>query len=265
MFLADLHIHSKFSDGKHTIPEIVEFYGRRGFGAIALTDHLCESSTGLGKAARFLGHTLTPATFPIYREILKSEAMRAWDQYRMLVIPGFELTKNSISNHRSAHVLALGVSEYISADPDVADLAHQIRSAGGLSVVAHPVSTRKLEKQTYHIWDRREELASTFDAWEIASGPHLFQEVLSAKLPKLANSDLHSKRQMSSWKTIFDCERHPEALFRAIRNQELRFAFYQEREVQREFYDRADIADVDDLGNRIGSVSIRDMVIAEAF
>src|SRR3954470_10646480 len=99
MMLADLHIHSTFSDGKLTIPELVDFYGRRGFGAIAITDHLCEQSTLIGVAARYLGHTLTPATFPLYIEILKSEAERAKDQYGMIVIPGFELTKNSISNH----------------------------------------------------------------------------------------------------------------------------------------------------------------------
>src|SRR5690349_3064757 len=98
MILADLHIHSTFSDGKLTIPELVDFYGRRGFGAIAITDHLCETQTVIGKAARYLGRTLTPATFPFYRELLKSEAARAWDRYRMVVIPGVELTKNSILN-----------------------------------------------------------------------------------------------------------------------------------------------------------------------
>src|SRR5580698_10136535 len=104
MFLADLHIQSSFSDGKLTIPELVNFYGRRGFGAIAVTDHLCESQTWLGKAAGYLRRTLTDATFPLYREILRSEAERAWRMYRMVVIPGYELTKNSVSNHRSAHV-----------------------------------------------------------------------------------------------------------------------------------------------------------------
>src|SRR6476620_10831518 len=99
MILADLHMHSTFSDGKLTIPELVDLYGARGFGAIAITDHLCESSTLIGRAAHYLDRTLTPATFPLYLEILKSESLRAWDRYRMVVIPGFELTKNSVSNH----------------------------------------------------------------------------------------------------------------------------------------------------------------------
>lgn len=105
MFLADFHIHSTFSDGKLAIPEIVDLYGSLGFGAIAITDHLCENATLIGKASAYLRCTLTEASFPLYRELLKTEAERAWDQYRMVVIPGVELTKNSVSNHRSVQIL----------------------------------------------------------------------------------------------------------------------------------------------------------------
>jgi predicted metal-dependent phosphoesterase TrpH len=230
MFLADLHMHSAFSDGKLSLPELVDLYGQLGFGAIAITDHLCENSTVIGKAARYLEQTLTPANFPIYTAILKSEAERAWDQYRMVVIPGFELTKNSVSNHRSAHMLALGVTEFIPADGDPVALARTIRNLGGLAIAAHPVSTRKIEKQTYHLWDRREELRQELDAWEVASGPYIFDEVLESGLPMVASSDLHVPNQISSWKTVFDCERHPEAIMDAIRRQELGFRFFNKDE-----------------------------------
>jgi predicted metal-dependent phosphoesterase TrpH len=228
MFLSDFHIHSNFSDGQLTIPELVDVYGRRGFGAIAITDHLCESKTLIGKAAEFLNRTLTPANFPLYMEILNSEAERAWDLYKMVLIPGFELTKNSVSNYRSAHMVGLGVSKFVSADGDVLDLARAIRAQGALAIAAHPVSTRKVEKQTYHIWDRREELASELDAWEVASGPYLFDEVAHSKLPKIASSDLHAFWQMTSWKTVLHCERHPQAVLQAIKKQELEFRFYAE-------------------------------------
>jgi len=69
--------------------------------------------------------------------------------------------------------------------------AGKIRGQGGIAVAAHPVSTRKLEFQTYHLWNRRDELAQEFDAWEVASGPHLFDEVKESRLPVLATSDLH--------------------------------------------------------------------------
>lgn len=226
--LADFHMHSTFSDGKLTIPELVDLYGSRGFGAIAITDHLCEAETVIGKAARYLGQTLTPATFPLYVEILRSEAERAWDLYRMVVIPGFELTKNSVSNHRSAHLLGLGISEFVPADGDPVELARAIRRQGALAIAAHPVHTRKTEKQTYHLWDRREELAAELDAWEVASGPYLFEEVAATRLPKIASSDLHRPSQFRSWKTVLSCERHPEAILEAIRRQELDFRFHDE-------------------------------------
>jgi predicted metal-dependent phosphoesterase TrpH len=228
VFLGDFHMHSDFSDGKMTIPQLVDLYGALGFGVIGITDHLCESDTVIGKAAAAIGHTLTPATFPLYLAILKSEAERAWHQYGMIVLPGFELSKNSLSNHRSAHIIGLNVSEFLPADPDAADLCRAIRSQGGVAIAAHPVSTRKMEKQTFHLWDRREELAREFDAWEVASGPYLFDEVAAASLPKIASSDLHRRQQMSSWKTVFECERHPQAILEAIRRQQLTFQFYQE-------------------------------------
>lgn len=228
MMLADFHVHSNFSDGKIAIPDVVDMYGKRGFGAIAMTDHVGESRTVIGKAAGHLGLCLTPATFPLYLEILKSEAERAWKMYRMIVIPGVELSKNSISNHRSAHILALGINKYISADGDVADLAKTIRNQGCVSIAAHPVDSGKLEKQTYHLWHRRDELRNSFDAWEVASGDRLFPQVLNSSLPKIASSDLHIARQMTSWKTVLDCERHPEAILDAIRKQEVQFRFYRD-------------------------------------
>jgi len=227
MFLADFHVHSNFSDGRHPIPEMVDYFGSLGFGAIAFTDHLCENSTVVGKASAYLGCTLTPATFPLYLEILRSEAERAWDQYRMVVIPGVELTRNSLLNHRSAHVLGLGVRQWLSANGDIPELCKSIRDVGALSIAAHPVWTRKVEKQTYEIWDRREELATSFDAWEVASGPYLFEEVRLTKLPKIASSDLHTKRQMTSWKTLLHCERSEEAILAAIKKQEVDFRYFE--------------------------------------
>src|SRR4051794_2401187 len=119
MLRCDFHMHSTFSDGKLTIPQLVDLYGSHGFGAIAITDHLCEEQTLFGKAAAYLGKTLTAATFPLYLEIIKSEAERAWKEYRMVVIPGAEYTKNTLSNHRSAHVIGLGISEVISPDAEI--------------------------------------------------------------------------------------------------------------------------------------------------
>lgn len=228
MILSDFHIHSNFSDGKHSIPEIVDFYGLRGFGAIAITDHLCEEDTFLGKAAGYLERTLTPATFPIYLEILKSEAERAWKKYKMVLIPGVEITKNSFSNHRSAHILGLGISEWVKADSSIEEILKTLRDQGAVTVAAHPISSRKFEKQTLHLWDRKEELRTLVDAWEVGSGLNFYNEVAKSGMPMIANTDLHRFSQMTGWKSVIDARPSQSAILKAIRKQKISFQFYEE-------------------------------------
>jgi predicted metal-dependent phosphoesterase TrpH len=212
------------------LPDVIDLFGSRGFGAVAITDHLCEDKTVLGKASRYLGCSLTEANFAQHMEDLKREGERALKQYGMLVIPGFEITRNTVSNQKSAHYLALGIDQYVDPNLSVEEACREIRRLGGVAIAAHPVSTRKLEKQTYHLWDRREELRETFDAWEVASGPYLFDEVLHSGLPMIASSDLHHPKQISSWKSVLRCERSLPAILAAIRSQELSFAFYSDPE-----------------------------------
>jgi predicted metal-dependent phosphoesterase TrpH len=228
MFLADFHLHTNLSDGKIPMRELVDMHGERGFGAIAITDHLCEQISLLGRASRYLGLSLSDQMFPKYMEMIAEEAERAWKRYRMVVLPGFEITKNSLNNHRSAHMLAIGTTRIVDPNLDFPALCREIRANGGITVAAHPVSTRKFEKQTFELWDRRKELAPFFDAWEVASGPYLFDEVLKSGLPMIASSDMHVPKQIRSWKTVLECERHPEAILDAIRRQNLSFKFYED-------------------------------------
>ena len=227
--LTDFHIHTTFSDGKHSLSDVINFYGQRGFGAIAITDHLCETKHYLGRMARYLNKTLTVSNFSEYQNALLKESNRAWKEYQMIVYSGFEITKNSFDNHRSAHILALNCKKFISADQSIDQILMEIKSEKALTVAAHPVHTRKLEKQTYHLWDRREELKSLFDAWEVASGPIIFDEVQKSQLPMVANSDLHRFEQINSWKSYLFCEKDSEEILNAIRDQKISFMNYQEK------------------------------------
>ena len=226
MFRTDFHIHSNFSDGRHSIQEIIDFYGSRGFGAIAITDHLCEENTLLGRGAQYLKHTLTRKNFPQYLETIHRETTRARNQYGMLVIPGFEVTKNSISNHRSAHVLALNVSEYVSADDDVVEIIKNIKKQEAFAIAAHPLSNGKLEKQTLHLWNRRDELVHHFDAWEVGYQKSWLHAVAESGYRMIANTDLHHFGQIDGWKTIFEGERSIESIFTDIRAGKCRFEYY---------------------------------------
>ena len=49
MLLCDFHIHTNYSDGKLSVPEIIDFYGERGFDCICITDHLADPKRLIGK------------------------------------------------------------------------------------------------------------------------------------------------------------------------------------------------------------------------
>lgn len=219
----DLHIHSNFSDGKLSIAEIVDLYGSRGFGAIAITDHLCEKNNLIGRVSHGLSYSLSREVFPEYIQTIRKEAQRALLQYDMLVIPGFEITKNSFINHRSAHVLILGIEEFISPELPVEEILTQAKSLGALTIAAHPFHTGDFEFQTFYLWSRREELKDLVDAWEINCRKKIYPSVLNSGLPVIANSDLHNERHFSSWKSTIYADKNQESLFDGIRQQRIDF------------------------------------------
>lgn len=229
MKLCDLHIHSTFSDGNFTIAEIVDFYGQKGFNVIAITDHFCEQNSFLGQAANYLEKTLTKKTLPDYFSTIEKESKRALVKYGMMLLPGLEFTKNSLSFSRSAHILSIGIDQYINPDQPIEELLQELNNENYLNIAAHPVLTKKMEHQTFHLWDQRQHYAKYFDAWEVASGPYLFEEVLNSGLPMIASSDFHQPKNIRSWKSWIDCELDLGSLKRAIDNQKLEFTFYEEK------------------------------------
>src|ERR1051325_7521534 len=94
MLLADLHIHTTWSDGRLSMAEVVDLFGRSGHDVIAITDHIVNRDNLLGKVTHRFGLTLTKENFGAYRAEIEAEAKRAWDEYRMIVIAGAELTQN---------------------------------------------------------------------------------------------------------------------------------------------------------------------------
>lgn len=219
----DLHIHSNFSDGKLSISEIIDLYGKQNYGAIAITDHLCEKVNLIGHVSHNLGLSLSEETFPIYMQTLKYEAARAWLLYKMLVVPGFEITKNSFTNHRSAHILILGITDYISPDLPVEKILSIAKENGALTIAAHPFHTSRFEFQSFHLWSQKEYFKNLIDAWEINSRKNISDAVLNSGLPLIANSDFHHKGHFNSWKTKIRCEKNQSSLFHSIRNQRLDF------------------------------------------
>jgi 3',5'-nucleoside bisphosphate phosphatase len=226
MFLGDFHLHSQFSDGVLTIPQLVDLMGKNGIGAIAVTDHLCEKKSLLGQSARWLAKSLNERTFPDYLKQIKEESQRAWELYKMVVLPGVEITKNAFSHKNSAHILALDIHEYIDPDLSIVEIIEAIHKQGGIAIAAHPVDTGKKEFQTKLLWEQREILENYIDVWEVASGGQLFPQVQSSSLRKIANSDLHYPQQIDSWKTVFTCEKTAAAIKHSILQQTIDFQYF---------------------------------------
>ena len=56
--LADLPIHSTFSDGTVRIEEIIKTYGEAGFDVIAITDHLFDTQSPISLRLREEGKSV---------------------------------------------------------------------------------------------------------------------------------------------------------------------------------------------------------------
>jgi hypothetical protein len=219
----DFHIHSNFSDGVLSIREIVDLYGRNGFDAIAITDHLCEKQNLIGRFSHSFNLSLSTESFPIYFETLRKEALRAKNEYNMLLMPGYEITKNSFINHRSAHILILGIENYIAPELPVIEILTQAKHFGALTIAAHPFQTNEFEFQTFYLWSRRNKLCKYIDAWEVNSRTKISNDVLNSGLPLIANSDFHTMKHFNSWRTKIYSSFDKQSIFSAIKNQKIDF------------------------------------------
>lgn len=216
MLLADFHIHTTWSDGKLSIAEVVDLFGRSGHDVIAITDHVVNTDTMVGKVTHRFGLTITAGNFAAYRAEIEREKRRALDQYGMVVIAGFELTQNCITRKNSAHVLALGVDEFISADGTVEEMLERAQAKSRIVVACHPHEQSDWFSNTFYLWNRRSEVQHLVDLWEIACRFDLFPPVSRAKLAYIGNSDFHREEHLYAWKTLVPARRNELAILRAL-------------------------------------------------
>jgi len=217
MLLTDLHIHTTWSDGRLSIPEVVDLFGRSGHDVIAITDHIVNRDNVVGKVTHRFGLTLTPEDFGAYRAEIEAEARRAWDEYRMIVIAGAELTQNRIRRSSSAHVLALDLRDYVSAEGTVEEMLVRANDAGAVVVACHPHEQSEWFANTFYLWNRRHEVANAVHLWELACRWDLFPPVARQRMPYVANSDFHDRPHLYAWKTLVPCERNAAAVIRTLR------------------------------------------------
>ncbi|NOX60996.1 MAG: PHP domain-containing protein [Chloroflexi bacterium] len=109
MGLADLHIHSVYSDGTATVEAIlVHASAKSGLDVIAITDH--DTLEGALKARELAAH------------------------FRVDVVPGMEISTNE------GHLLALFLEKPVEPGLSFIETAQQVRRYGGLPFAPHPLS-----------------------------------------------------------------------------------------------------------------------------
>jgi predicted metal-dependent phosphoesterase TrpH len=223
--LCDFHVHTRWSDGRLSVREVVDLYGRTGkFDVIAITDHILMSRDILKRVGRIawlgLKHfSVTEDRFASYLADIRAEAERARLEYGMLVLPGAEVTQNHFRSSKNSHIIALNISDYISADQPAEAILREMRRQGGFSIACHPHhrTTRRIEISTCYLWDNRKTLANPVDVWEAANRDDLFSVTSLKHYPYVANSDFHKPKHLYSWKTLLRAEKNWESIAATLR------------------------------------------------
>lgn len=217
MLLCDFHIHTTYSDGVLPLPQVVDLFGQSGHDVIAITDHIVNRDNGLGKIAHRIGNSLNPETFRRYSEEIQREAERAWRSYGMLVLPGAEMTRNTVNRDTSVHALALGLDEYLSADGDPLEMLREVQARGAVSVACHPHEMSEWYANTWYLWNRRKTVGDLVHLWEVGCRWELFPVVSRESLPHMANSDFHRPEHLYAWKTLLNADRTRESVLAALK------------------------------------------------
>lgn len=219
--LCDFHIHTNYSDGRLPLPEVIDFYGRRGFDCICITDHIADPRRLIGKFSELLNFTVAWDQLDEYFDMLERERRRAWRKYDMLVMTGLEFNKEGLTKKTSGHLLGVDLKAPISPSLGFVEIIAQIHSQGALAVAAHPhVMKSEWGKNTLFLWENQEIFAPIIDAWEIANRNNIFTPIGLKRMAFLANSDFHKPKHIYSWKTLLHCEKDPEAIKECIRRNE---------------------------------------------
>ncbi len=219
--LCDFHIHTNYSDGRMTLSEVVDFYGRRGFDCICITDHVADPKRLIGRMGELVNLTLPFGQLDEYFDRLEREQRRAWHKYSMRVMTGIEFNKEGFSKKTSGHLLGLDLRAPIDPALSFVEIIAQIHGQGGLSVAAHPhLLKSEWGKNTLYLWENQDVFAPIIDAWEIANRNNIFTPVGLKRYAFLANSDFHKPKHIYSWKSLLHCENEPEAIKTCVRRNE---------------------------------------------
>ena len=142
MSTADLHIHSRVSDGLATVEDVLEYVEHNtDLDVIAITDH--EDAAGG----------------------LRAREIAARKNYRFEVVPGAEVTT------LQGHLLALFIESCPKSFRRVESALEMVHAQNGVAIVPHPMSwlTRSIGQGSIDRICSRAEAGVTFDGIELAN------------------------------------------------------------------------------------------------
>ena len=150
--LCDFHVHTRWSDGRLSLRDTIDLYGRTGkFDVIAITDHILMKKDLLARAGRLatLGRRsfgIPEDQFGAYLDDIAREAERARREYGLLVVPGAEITQNKLTGRKNAHIIALDIKQlhlgrpvagrHPARDPPAGRAEHRLPSASSRGAAA---------------------------------------------------------------------------------------------------------------------------------
>lgn len=224
--LSDLHIHTTFSDGTMDISDVIDFYGKREFDAIAITDHMLDPiSRNVPRKFIPRNWIKTEDEFRLYYNTILEEAERAKEKYNMVVIPGIEFT-NYISN---IHIVGLDIKQYIKLEMKTIQSLIIAKNQNMLLIGAHPYN-EKFFRMGGGLW-KNKEVSAYIDIWEAGNGVDFFPHVIQNKCRFIANTDFHGEKRengINGWKTIIKAERTIESIKKAIMDNKVAIHKYKD-------------------------------------
>jgi 3',5'-nucleoside bisphosphate phosphatase len=185
--LCELHAHTTWSDGELSLGAVVDLYGAAGFDVLCVTDHVLRSDDPW--PLRHGRPCLDETNVGAYLAELERERARALSAYRLLLVPGLELTYNDPDPERAAHAVALGLRSLVAMDDGVVAAMEAARAAGAAILVAHPHDfgpTSAVPFPTRYFARRWRELRGLFHRVELFNAGQLFSWVAEAGLPAIA-------------------------------------------------------------------------------
>jgi signal transduction histidine kinase/predicted metal-dependent phosphoesterase TrpH len=229
--MADLHIHSTFSDGTMPVEEIVKIYGEAGFDVIAITDHLFDTQSPRSLEIHEEGKSVKDVE--IYFKKIDEICHWARRTYDLLVIRGLEIC-NLLEDY---HILGIDLKEPVNPNQGAEGVIEEIHRQGGLAVASHPPlklsyflngDRESIQRHPLNLWKHKERYADKIDAWEIANREDLFGIVGLERFPYIANSDFHKPHHITSWKSLVYAEK--EAIKKGIVEKKVALIFFGDKE-----------------------------------